>query len=94
MSRLFTGSIDVTKIIKDKLYTGKKGTYLNISVWLNDEPNEFGNIASIQQSTKRDEPKLFIGDLKEYKKAGGQDSGQDGGQVNTGLDETDDEMPF
>ena len=68
MSKLLTGSIDVTKIVKERLFKGEKGTYLNVSVWINDEEDKFGNIASIQQSTKKDEPKLFIGNLKEYKK--------------------------
>ena len=67
MSKLFTGSIDVTKIIKEKLYKGKKGTYLNVSVWMNEEEDQYGNIASIQQTTEKDEPKIFIGNLKEIK---------------------------
>ena len=68
MSKLLTGSIDVTKIMKDRLFKGEKGTYLNVSVWINDEEDTYGNIASIQQSTKKDEPKIFIGNLKEFKR--------------------------
>lgn len=64
MSKLLTASIDVTKIEKNLLYKGKKGTYLNLSIWFNDEPNEYGEICSIQQTTKKDEPKIFIGNGK------------------------------
>ena len=66
MSKLLTGSLDVTKIDKAKLYKGKKGTYLNIKVWIADEEDKFGNIASVQQQTKKDEPKIYLGNLKEY----------------------------
>jgi hypothetical protein len=67
MSRLLTASIDVTKIEKSLLFTGKKGTYLNLSIWFNDTPDQFGNDCSIQQTTKKDEPKIFLGNGKYYK---------------------------
>lgn len=70
MGKLLTGSIDLSKIDESKLFksdkTGK--SYLNISVWINDEKDNYGNIASIQQSTKKDEPKIFIGNLKPYER--------------------------
>jgi hypothetical protein len=68
MSKLVTASIDVTKIVKHLLITGKKGTYLNLSIWFNDEPDQYGNDCSIQQTTKKDEPKIFLGNGKYYKK--------------------------
>jgi hypothetical protein len=68
MSKLVTASIDVTKIVKSLLITGKKGTYLNLSIWFNDEPDQYGNDCSIQQTTKKDEPKIFLGNGKYYKK--------------------------
>jgi len=68
MSKLLTGSIDVSKIDKSKLFksatTGK--TYLNISIWINDENDKYGNCASIQQSTKKGEDKIYLGNLKEF----------------------------
>jgi len=66
MSKLVTASIDVKKIVKSLLITGKKGTYLNLSIWFNDEPDQYGNDCSIQQTTKRDEPKIFLGNGKYY----------------------------
>ena len=64
MSRLFLGSIDVTKIDKSKLYVGKKGTYLDVQVWINDEVDQYGQIGSISTG-KRDE-KIYLGNVKEF----------------------------
>jgi hypothetical protein len=68
MSKLFTGSIDVTKIIKDKLVIGKKGTYLNVKIWLNDQPDAYGNIMSIEQTSDQGEARNYLGNAKEYVK--------------------------
>lgn len=61
MSKLYQAKIDVTKIDKSKLYKGKKGTYLNINVWVNDQPNEYGQTMSIQQKTAQGEPVIYLG---------------------------------
>ena len=66
MSKLITASIDVTKIQKALLYKGEKGTYLKLSIWQNDKPDQFGNDFSIQQTTGKDEPKIFLGNGKYY----------------------------
>lgn len=69
MSKLLTGSINLSKIDKNKLFTSKNSEkYLNISVWINDEKDKYGNIAGIQQQTKKDETKIYIGNLKEFEK--------------------------
>jgi hypothetical protein len=70
MAKLLTGSIDVSKIDKSKLFKSEKTgkTYLNVSIWINDEVDKYGNCASIQQSTGRDEAKIYLGNLKEYKR--------------------------
>ena len=67
MSKLITASIDVTKINKSMLIVGQKGTYLNVSIWVNDEPDKFGNDVSIQQKTDKDAPKIYLGNGKTYK---------------------------
>ena len=67
MSKLILASIDVTKIQKALLYQGKKGTYLKLSIWQNDEPDQYGNDFSIQQTTGKDDPKIFLGNGKYYK---------------------------
>jgi len=68
MGKLITASIDVMRIVKSLLIVGKKGTYLNLSIWINDEPDQYGNDCSIQQTTKKDEPKIYLGNGKTYKK--------------------------
>ena len=68
MSQLLKCKIDVTKIIKALLFKGAKGTYLDIDVWISDKEDQFGNNVSIQQQTKKDEPKIYIGNGKIYKK--------------------------
>lgn len=69
MSKLYQGSINLSNIDKQKLYTCKNGDkWLNVSIWINDEPDKFGNHLSIQQSTKKDESKIYLGNCKEYQK--------------------------
>jgi hypothetical protein len=69
MSKLINLSIDVTKIDKSKLIQGKKGTYLNLTVAVNDEADQFGNNVSawIGQSKEEREAKndrTFLGNGK------------------------------
>ena len=66
MSKLLQCKIDVTKINKDLLYKGQKGTYLNFNVWINDEKDKYNNDASIEQQTPRDADKNYIGNGKWY----------------------------
>ena len=78
MSKLLTGSIDLTKIDKTKIVsTDKNGKpfengakYLNVVVWINDEADKYGNNASIQISQSKEEREAgvkatYIGNLKE-----------------------------
>ena len=65
MATIINASIDVTKIPKDALVTGKKGTYANVTVFINDE-TRFGNNASIAMSQSKEqreagEPKVYLG---------------------------------
>lgn len=95
MSKLFIGSIDLTKIDKSKIVTTDKdgnpfsngAKYLNISVWVNDEPDQYGNHVSIQTGGKDD--KTYIGNCKEYQK----DSNQTN-QQQSNNESIDDNLPF
>jgi RNA recognition motif-containing protein len=71
MSQLLNGSICLSDIPKEKITTSEKNgkKYLNISVWINDEPDQYNNNGSIQVSQTKEEreaqsKKLYIGNLK------------------------------
>ena len=55
MRKTITVQIDVNKIDKKRLYKGKKGTYLNGVIFLNEEPDEYGNNGFICESVSKEE---------------------------------------
>ena len=68
MGRLLTGSINLSKIDKEKIFTSKKGEkFISINVWLNEDVDQYGNIASIKQYRKDVKETLYLGNLKDYK---------------------------
>jgi len=66
MNKLLIGKINLSKIDKARLFKGEKGIYCDIAIWFNEEPDQFGNNLSIQQSTKKDENNIYIGEAKFY----------------------------
>jgi len=68
MAKFLTGSICLTDINKEKITTSKNGKkYININVWINEDVDSYGNIASIQQYLGKDvKEKNYIGNLKEF----------------------------
>ena len=72
MSKLYLGSIDLNKINKaDIVSTDKNGNafqngakYLNVTIWLNDEPDKYGNSIGIKSGDK--ENSYYVGNAKEY----------------------------
>ena len=55
MAKYVTLSIDVTKIDKAKIISGKKGKYINAMVWINDKEDQYGYTASIQQGGSKED---------------------------------------
>lgn len=55
MAQLISASIDVSKISKDKLVKGAKGTYLNITISINDEIDQYGNQVGIYESQSKEQ---------------------------------------
>lgn len=97
MSQLLYGSIclsDLNDLAKkghkafSRAQNGK--IYVNVNVWINDEQDNYGNIASIQctykDSPKEDRP--YIGNLK-----GGSNQQPVNAQTATDIPE-DDDLPF
>ena len=56
MASIIKASIDLNKIPKDKIFVGKKGKYLPITITINDEPDQFGNQGPVVvEQTKEDQ---------------------------------------
>ena len=92
MSKLITASIDVTKLDKGKLVKGKKGTYANLTIWLNDEVDQFGNDVSIQQSLSKEErengaAKIYLGNGKTH-------NGQNAAPQQAAAENENEDLPF
>ena len=69
MASIIKTSIDLNKIPKDKIYVGKKGKYLPITITVNDEPDQFGNQGPVvveQTKEERDAKaeKTYLGNVK------------------------------
>lgn len=75
---MLVGSIDLNKIEKERIVTTDKdgkpfsngAKYYNVVVWINDEPDQYGNTASIQSSVSKEEREQgqkgsYIGNLKD-----------------------------
>ncbi len=97
MSKLIKCSIDVAKIKKEHIFKGEKGMYIDVDVWINDEPDKYGNDAGVKQSYKvgDDWQSHYIGNGK---KKSGWDAPEKTNtgtaeKTNTGTDDSSD-LPF
>lgn len=100
--------IDVTKIDKDRLFKGQKGTYLDATVFVDiDEADQYGNNGMITQNVSKEERQAgtrgeILGNCKVFYRDGleaqGQAYQQQGGQQRApdpgGFDDFDDQIPF
>ena len=69
MASIIKTSINLNNIPKDKIYAGKKGKYLPITITLNDEVDQFGNQGPVvveQTKEERDAnaAKTYLGNVK------------------------------
>ncbi len=77
MSKFYIGSIDLSKINKSDIVTTDKdgvvfkngAKYLNLAIWVNDEPDKYGNSLSIKAGGGKDKKGYYIGNAKEWKQA-------------------------
>lgn len=93
MSKLITLSIDVTKIDKEKLYKGNKGTYLNVDCWIDEDAQEDWKKVSLSQSLSKEEKEA--GEKRNYVGGGKLKYGWDeSSEPSGGSSVTDEEMPF
>lgn len=100
MAQLISASIDVTKISKDKLIKGDKGTYLNITISINDEVDQYGNQAGIYESQSKDEreakaKKNYLGNGKiAWSSDGGSAAKQSGSTPKAAPAVEEENLPF
>ena len=69
MASIIKANINLKNIPKDKIFNGKKGQYLPITITLNDEVDQFGNQGPVcveQSKEERDAktPKTYLGNVK------------------------------
>ena len=69
MASIIKTSINLNEIPKDKIYVGKKGKYLPITITLNNDLDQFGNQGPVvveQTKEERDAkaPKTYLGNVK------------------------------
>lgn len=100
MGQLLAISIDVTKLDKSKLVKGKKGTYANITVSVNDEDDQFGNNVSIWESQTKEErddkeDRNFLGNGKVvWSSQSSEAPKKTSSKKASKQDEEDDDLPF
>ncbi len=68
--------IDVTKLKKEWLFRGQKGTYADLVLYYNDQPDEYGNDCAIKQNPPREardngEKGVYVGNAKLMPQRGG-----------------------
>ena len=69
MASIISTSINLDAIDKTKVIQGKKGKYLNLTIVLNDELDQFNNQGPITISQSKEEreskaPKIYLGNTK------------------------------
>jgi hypothetical protein len=74
MAEILSGSIDLSKIdkskiVEKKLKDGSTGKFLNINISINNEVDQYGNVAGLTISQTQEErqvktKKVYLGNLK------------------------------
>ena len=69
MASIIKASINLNEIPKDKIYVGKKGKYLPITIAINDEVDQFGNQGPVVVEQTKEEretktAKTYLGNVK------------------------------
>ncbi len=90
--------IDVTKITKDKLFKGEKGTYLNCT--LVPTPNgQYGDFMIVEDTTKEERKQevkgAILGNGKKFQRGDANTQQQGGGnRAKPAAEEESSELPF
>jgi hypothetical protein len=76
MAQLYLGQIDPDKIDKSKIReyedkNGNKRRSISVSIWVDSNPSEDWKAVSIQQSTKKEEDSIYLGNAKKWERQTG-----------------------
>ena len=99
MAKLIGASINLAKIPKDAIIKGEKGQYVNVTIAVNDEENEYGQNTSItlgQSKEQREakEPKVYLGNGKTFWSNDGDTPAATQSAAGADFHEDDDDLPF
>ena len=69
MASIIKANINLNDIPKHKIYKGKKGSYLPITITINDEVDNYGNQGPVVVEQSKEEreqkaPKVYLGNVK------------------------------
>ena len=69
MASIIKTSINLSEIPKDKIFVGKKGKYLPITITINDEVDQFGNQGPVVVEQTKEEregkaAKTYLGNVR------------------------------
>ena len=107
MAQIIQASIDLNKIDKAKIQTKDKNgnpfkngqKYLNISITINDDPDQYGNHASISVSQSKEEreagqAKVYLGNGKIVWQSSPQASNEPNNNWGGANNPSEDDLPF
>jgi len=99
MASIMKANIDLNKIPKDKIYKGKKGSYLPIVITINDELDQYNNQGPViveQTKEERDAKvaKTYLGNGKVLWTDGTVKLAEKEEQVAVAVDEQSGDLPF
>ncbi len=93
MKKTISLKIDVTKIDKERLFKGKKGTYLDAVLLYDEQDDQYGNNGMIIQSVSKEEREKGVkGNILGNAKSFGEYKPQN--QVPDNFDDSEDSLPF
>ena len=69
MSAIVNFNLDLSKLPKEHMVKGKKGTYINLTLSINDQTNKFGSNASVTLAQSKEDreakqDKVYVGNGK------------------------------
>lgn len=95
MAKTIAIKIDVTKIEKERLFKGQKGTYLDAVLFLEDKPDQYGQSGMIVQSVSKEERQAGVkGPILGNVKVIGQQAPSQPKQTESNFEEQEDDLPF